>query len=188
MLQVSAKAPLTAYSDLVDLFFQSDAARFLAFKCLVVRRSDDPSDSLPKLDKDYRLLQGVLHASAVPLDHRTSPRSHPEGDVGRCLNAIAKRDRLAFRVLLCTAPSSKSEDLLQLADIFCGAVGWAWNGMDSICGAKPILHERICKHLKWATLEKRATGLAAEKLNVWLYRPRPANKAGRPRPSSRTAS
>ena len=86
----------------------------------------------------------------VRLDHRTSPRSHPEGDVGRCLNAIAKRDRLAFRVLLCTAPSSKSEDLLQLADIFCGAVGWAWNGMDSICGAKPILHERICKHLKWA--------------------------------------
>jgi hypothetical protein len=185
-IYVTGKTPLTAYGDLVDLFFHSPAAQYLSFNCIVVRRADDPSDRMKKLGKDvgfyktyFTLLRYRLAGdNHVRLDHRSSPRAHPEADVARCLNAIAKRDGLAFKVLSCAAPCSKSEDLLQLADVLCGAVAWAWNGKPSTCGAKPALHQHICNHLKWATLENRETALAAVKFNVWRYRPK--KKAGAP--------
>ena len=81
--RVSGKQPYTVYTDLVDLFSKSPAAPFLEFKCIVVRRSDDPSDILDKHEKDvgfykayYTLLRWRLAGGSdnhILVDKRQGP-------------------------------------------------------------------------------------------------------------------
>src|SRR5688500_10014159 len=49
---VTGKTALTVYKDLVDLFFASDVRRYLSFKCMVIRRTDDVSQLADKTGKD----------------------------------------------------------------------------------------------------------------------------------------
>lgn len=179
---VTGTAPMTVYRELIDLFFSSPVADLLSFKCLVVQRGDDASRTLDKVGKDigfykayYTLLRHRLAAGStnhVRLDGRSGPRSDAEGELAKCLNnASASQMWTPFTVASCAAVSSKSEDLIQLADVLCGAVGWAWNGMQSTCGAKPLLHAQITTALRWSTLVSRETGRAEPKFNVWRYRP-----------------
>lgn len=181
---VTGRVPLTAYVDLIDLFFRSDVAPLLTFNCLVVHRHDDISRLTDKEGKDvgffkaywlllyYRLGRGS--DNHLVIDERSSPRAGPEHDLARCLNSASLRDmpRQPFRVLSSRMKRSHDEDLLQLADVLCGAVGWAYNGMRSTCGAKPILHTMIANCLKVPTLRGYSTAATRPKFNVWLYQPK----------------
>jgi hypothetical protein len=180
---VTGKTPLTIYTDLITLFFHSPVSHLLSFKCLVVHRGEDPSRKLGKVGMDvgfYKAYFTFLKWRLAPgstnhlrLDKKSSPRPSPEDDLAYCLNCARTPQRGdPFVVASCLAVSSKSEDLVQLADVLCGAVGWAWNGMQSTCGAKPILHQQIVTALGWPTLANRQTSGAATKFNVWRYRPR----------------
>jgi hypothetical protein len=173
---------MTAYCDLIDLFYHSDVAPVLSFRCLVVAKSDDVSQTAGKTEKDlgffkayYTLLSKRLKPGTdnhITIDERTSPRPRAVEELGERLNWTGGREKPPFRVASCKMARSKDDDLLQLADVLCGAVAWAYNGMQSTCGAKPILHERMCRAMNWITLEKCETDAKAPKFNVWPYRPR----------------
>lgn len=166
----------------MELFFDSPAAEFLNFRCIVVAKEDDASLALDKVGRDvgfykayytllrHRLVRGLHYH--VRLDGRSGPREAPEADLMRCLNTVARRDLDdPFTVLSCRHVVSHSEDLIQLADLFCGVVGWAWNGKSSTCGAKPVLHKQLCSFLPWDTLEARQTSKSQPKFNIWKYTP-----------------
>lgn len=178
---VTGRQPLTAYCDLVDLFFDSPAAEFLSFKCIVIRHDHDRSGALDKVGRDlgfYKAYFTLLSWRLAPgstnhirLDRRSSPRADPEAELARCLNAAATRDMSSpFSVDSCRGVSSKAEDLIQLADVLCGLVGWAWNGQQSTCGAKPIFHKLVCKKLNRISI-KCTTPASSKKFNVWQYTP-----------------
>lgn len=178
---VTGKQPFTVYVDLMNLFFDSPVAKLLSFNCILVERGDDPARNLDKIGKDlgfYKAYYTLLHwrlahgsHNYISLDERSSPRAHCEDELMSCLNnASASRHDSPYTVVTCRGVRSKHEDLIQLADVLCGVVGWAWNGMASTCGAKTGLHAHITKALGWATLRTSTSGRAT-KFNVWRYRP-----------------
>jgi hypothetical protein len=180
---VKGKQPYTLYVDLVDLFFTSSVAKHLSFKCLVVAKGDDPSRGSGKIGRDlgfykayYTLLRHRIERGShchITLDERSSPRADCESDLMSCLNTASARDHdRPYTVKTCRGVSSKADDLIQLADVLCGAVGWAWNGMRSTCVAKPALHAQIVAGLGWRTLERQSTTPGHAKFNVWHYQPR----------------
>jgi hypothetical protein len=81
-----------------------------------------------------------------------------------------------FSVLTCVTEHSHKEDLLQMADIFCGVVGWSWNAMKSTRPAKQALHDHLCEKMKWGRLGKVTTSKSAKPFNVWRYTPKPKKK------------
>ena len=181
---VTTKKPLTIYVELVNLFFASPVADLLSFKCFVVQRAEDASRTLDKYGRDvgfyksyytflnHRLVPGATHH--VRLDKRSSPRQSPEAELASCLNSTGWNwSDGTPRVESCAGICSKDDDLIQLADVLSGAVGWAWNGAgaQTTCGAKPILHRQITDALGWTTLARETSG-SARKFNIWRYRPR----------------
>lgn len=77
-----------------------------------------------------------------------------------------------YHVLSCVAVRSHAEDLVQLADILCGVVGWSWNAMKSASNAKPQFHQYVCNRLRTPTLANWETPQRAVPFNVWRYRPK----------------
>ena len=179
--KLRGKEPTRSYHDLVKIFFDSPAAPYLFFKCLVVHCADDPSRCLGKEERDlgfykayhlllkYRLEPGCRYR--IRLDKRTGPRVDPETDVADCLNAEICKWRPPAEVLSCIGVDSHAEDLMQMADVLCGAVGWEWNNRPSNAPAKAALAEEIAAKLDWRSL-KRQTGGSAVKFNVWRYHPK----------------
>jgi hypothetical protein len=180
--KVDGKEPWRVYLDLVDLFFNSDIGPYLSFNCLVVNAEDDASSNGDKHERDlgfykayWTLLSHRLKPNCtyhVRLDQRSSPRAKdPEVQLQARLNSTGFSKGAYWDVATCRGECSKQEDLLQLADVFLGAIGWAWNGRRSRCGAKPLLEQYITSKLGWRGLDQ-STGMGASKFNVWKYSPR----------------
>ncbi|MFL5561290.1 MAG: hypothetical protein ACJ79K_07450 [Gemmatimonadaceae bacterium] len=179
---VTGREPYRWYYDLIDLFFSGPAAPALSFKCIVIASADDPSKPLGKIGRDegfykayytflrHRLAKG--HEYHVRLDEKPSPRAEPEALLGEYLNKAAQGDPNGAKVLTCKGMCSKTDDLLQLADVLCGCLGWAWNGRQSTCGAKPLLEAYIAKAGGFADMGNCETSSSAAKFNVWRYRPK----------------
>lgn len=142
----TAKSP--AYKRTVDAFFDSQALRSGEFHCVVIDTSRFDHRRFNQGDREIgfskeifqlcrkigRLYPGTFH---VYLDRRETTET-PE-KVRLILNRAAKRDgdrrewpyrRMQFR-------DSKSLPLLQLVDIFCGALAYALNGHAKAPGASP---------------------------------------------------
>ncbi len=181
---VNGDVPMTAYVEIVDLFFEFAVRHGVCFRCIVIPNAEDPSQRLDRVEKDlgffkayYTFLHWRLRLNPgahyhVRLDQKTSPRGCPEKELMRCLNAAARRDLPEpHTVLSCLPVSSHETDLVQMADVLCGAVGWAWNAMPTKRCAKPLLHQHICERLGWSTLANRVTGAGSVPFNVWRYRP-----------------
>jgi hypothetical protein len=179
--EVHGRVPYRSYSDLISVFFDSPAAQYLSFKCLIVQRSDDPSRSSNKFEKDigfykaYHLL--LRHRLAVGcryrirLDRRSGPRASAEQDVADCLNAECCRWVPPSEVLSCVGICSKTDDVMQLADVLCGAVAWDSNGRKSSSPAKVAFGEEIRSRLGGRMLSQ-ATSSTEAKFNVWRYSPK----------------
>jgi hypothetical protein len=179
--EVHGKVPYRSYGDLITLFFDSPASQYLSFKCLIVRRSDDPSRALGKKEKDlgfykayHLLLRNRLETGSryrIRLDRRSGPRQNAEQEVADCLNAACRFWIPPSEVLSCEGICSKSDDLMQLADVLCGAVAWDANGRKSASVAKTTLGEQIRSSLGRQVLSQ-ATSSTAPKFNVWHYTPK----------------
>ena len=178
---VRGKRRRHAYHDFAQVFFNGPAAAFLSFKCLVVHRNNDPSSVLDSEGRNlgfykayhtllkYRLEPGNRYR--IRLDRRTGPRVDPEAEVADHLNKSCCGWEPPAEVLSCVGVESHTEDLVQMADLLCGAVGWAWNGRRSGPPAKVILAQDIAASLKWKELTRETAG-SATKFNVWRYRPK----------------
>lgn len=177
---ISGRKLFTVYRDLTELFFASEAAQYLSFNCIVVQKHEDPSYSLNREGRDqgfykaywtlltHRLKAGCDHH--VRLDEKTSPSPRPAEVLRRALNGTA---RAQGQVLSCHQISSAKEDILQLADVLCGAVGWIWNGRSTTSPAKREMGELLASHLPWWRSSAPIESSKYEsKFNVWRYRPR----------------
>ncbi len=178
---VHGSTPYRAYGDLISLFFTGPAAKYLSFKCMVVERTDDSSRALGKTGRDlgfyktyytllrYRVEKGCRYR--IRLDRRPSPRPDPEQDVADYLNEAVKSWNPPTQIVSCVGICSKSDDLMQLADLLSGAIGWDWNGRQSVSPAKIALADQIAAHLGWSGLA-RETSSRASRVNIWRYRPK----------------
>ena len=178
---IRGKRPRRSYHDLVKVFFEGPAANHLAFKCLVVHKDDDSSQVLDSHGRDlgfykayhlllkYRLEEGCRYR--IRLDKRTGPRPNAEQQVAECLNAECCHWTPPAEVLSCVGLESHMDDLMQLADVLCGAVGWEWNCRPSVAPAKVALAEYVARQLRWKDMKRETAGSAA-KFNVWRYRPK----------------
>jgi hypothetical protein len=108
--------------------------------------------------------------SIIALDERPGLRPGAEEQLRSCLNGAGARVSPSFTVTGCYAVCSRSEDLVQLADLLCGAVAWDWNGRPPRNGAKQQAHGLICKHLGSTTLHRET--YRDPKFGIWRYRPR----------------
>ncbi len=179
--EIHGTTPYRAYGDLVSLFFDGPAAQFLSFKCMVINKVDDASRGLDSDGRDlgfyktyftlfrYRCLPGCQYR--IHLDEKPGTRVNPEADVALHLNKKFGKWKPPAEVLSCKGVCSKTEDLVQLADLFCGAVGWDWNGRQSISSAKVVLATQIIDRLGWSTLARETT-IKEPKFNIWRYRPK----------------
>jgi len=77
---------------------------------------------------------------------------------------------------------SHSEDLLQLTDVFLGAIGYAWNGYKN-SPAKLELIAYIAKRLGWPSLQV-ATPPYFTRFNIWQWRPFTQSEVKSKRPHS----
>lgn len=180
--KVDGKVPWQAYYDLIDLFTVGPAARHLTFKCIVVDREDDASHRHGVRERDlgfyktyWTLLSHRLRPSCtyhIRLDRRSSPRSRePEQELQARLNKTGFERGALWDVATCRGECSKQEDLLQLADVLCGVIGWAWNDRRSTCAAKPLLEKHIAQRLNFPHMGI-STSMSATKVNIWKYLPK----------------
>jgi hypothetical protein len=175
---IRGKRPRLAYHDLVDVFFEGRSARHLSFKCIVVDRDEDPSSQLGSHGRDlgfYKAYHLLLRHRLEPgcqyrirLDKKKGPRKDPEVDVASCLNADMRKWRPPGEVKSCIGIHSHDDDLMQLADVLCGVVGWSWNNEPSSAPSKAALRDHIAGKLRWADLA-RDTVRTERKFNVWNY-------------------
>jgi hypothetical protein len=166
---------------LVDLFFTSSVAATLRFECVVVQHSDDPTVGGEPISRDvgyYKTFHLLLSHRLEPgttnhvfLDRRPSRQIAPERVLMRCLAGSGRGATPPFRIASCEIVESDEDDLIQLTDVLCGAVGWAWNGRQGRSGSKRVVHDAICRHLGWPNL-RRTTALGPRRFGVWRYRSR----------------
>lgn len=166
---------------LVDLFFTSSVAATMRFECLVVQNLDDPTVGRDPFARDvgyyktfhlllsHRLEPGTINH--VLLDKRPSRQPAPELALMRCLAGTGRRLNPPFRVASCNVVRSDEHDLIQITDLLCGAVGWAWNGRQSRAASKQAVHDAISRQLGWSDL-RRTTRPGPRRFGVWHYQPR----------------
>lgn len=155
---------------LVDLFFSDPDLRF---RCVVVSRTGtDFSDD----EERFRLIYYQVFNNwldrrnryRVFLDHRIDTRDRVEV-LRRCL--INTR-QFGESVQFVHEVESCENDMVQLADLFVGAVGYAWNGRGSLPSASKAKIEvcsHICSKLEIKTLSHYKTSQDEEKFNIFHF-------------------
>jgi hypothetical protein len=165
----------------VDLFFTSSVAATMRFECLVVQHGDDPTVGRDAFTRDvgyYKTFHLLLSHRLEPgttnhllLDTRPSRQVAPGLALMRCLAGSGRRVEPPYKVASCELVRSDGEDLIQLTDLLCGAVGWSWNGRQSRAGSKQAVHDAISRHLGWPDL-RRETPPGPRRFGIWHYDPR----------------
>lgn len=169
------------YLEALDLFFDRFADE-MWFNCMVIRADLDPTfgaDTATR-NRGFRMAYKTLllhrlepgNSYRIALDERACKTVDPDGTLLEGLNRALRGFEGAPAVLSCRSTSSASDDLLQLADLLCGAVGWACNGQSaSKSEAKRVFaaHLTTYRHGRPLHLESSRSDW---KFNIWRYRPR----------------
>lgn len=182
-----SRGKLKEYKRFVEYFFALNNAGLASFRCLIIdttnvahaRFGSDRETGFYKFY--YQLLLHCFgkHCVANPenrlsvfLDYRNSP--YPLSKLQACLNAgIKKRygvDSAPFRQL--EPRDSKDCDLIQIADILLGAVGFLRNGCHLIAGASPAKTELANYILSQSGLPSFEENTPREvwRFSVWNFR------------------
>jgi hypothetical protein len=168
-----------AYARIVDAFFDAREFQNADFHCLVVDTSRLDHRRFNQGDREIgfskeifqlcrkvgRLYAGNFH---IYLDRRNT--SETPDKVRLILNRAARRDgdhrdwpyrRMQFR-------DSKAVPLLQLVDIFCGAIAYALNGHAAIAGASPAKSSLSAHVLARANIRNPLADTARRgKFTIW---------------------
>lgn len=161
---------LSFFEALVDLFF---ADRDLRFRCVVVSRTKtDFEDDEERFQKIYYQVFAnwldVRDEHRVFLDHRVDRRDRVS-TLKRCL---INTWRFGTSVRFVQEVESRDCELVQLADLLMGAVGYSWNGRDDMEGAseaKRSVCRAMCSRLGIRSLGHYATGPGEWKFNVFHF-------------------
>lgn len=164
------KSRLSFFEAIVDMFFSDPD---LKFRCVVVSRTrTDFEDDEERFQKIYyQVFARWLNAQGeyrVFLDYRVDRRDRVR-TLRRCL--INTR-QFGNAVKFVEEVESKECDLVQVADLLMGAVGYAWNGRDDMEGAseaKRAVCRAMCSNLGIRSLGHYATGPGEPKFNVFHF-------------------
>lgn len=199
-----SKSKLAHYKSLVDLFFDHAEKRHLHFKAVVFDTDEIDYATYHKGDESlgfYKFYYYFLlykfgpyastdeHRLWVFLDQR-SDATHIK--LGTLRNVLAAGIRKKFSrtvdvVRRVEARVSHDCDLMQIADVLMGAVGFHCNGMDKKAGASPAkiaLAEHICKRAKLGNLLLQ-TPMWKRHFEIWRFKFSGAKKKSAPSPSLR---
>jgi hypothetical protein len=177
------------YRSLVDLFFEHADLHRLYFKSVVFdmeqvdyRTYHDGDEELGfyrfyyqfLLHKFCRYAKTDEHALHVFIDERSTRRKFPLRTLHDALNAgIKKKYGRTVDVVRQVEPrKSKETNLMQVADVLMGAVGWHSNDLgdrEEARVAKVNLAAYIAKRAKLASL-KHGTPWGQENFEVWRFR------------------
>lgn len=155
---------------LIGLFFSEPD---LKFRCVVVSRinTDFSSDEERFRLIYYQVFNNWLdrrNGYRVFLDRRIDTRDRVD-ILRRCL--INTR-QFGMAVQFVQEVESRENDMIQLADLFIGAVGYAWNGrveLPQSSSAKVRICNDICSKLGIRTLNHYKTSPDEEKFNVFHF-------------------
>lgn len=185
-----------SYRDAIEKTMQYVNARRIAFHCIVIRRSDIDLQTYHLGDHElsyYKFLNLLLHKRVEPgceyhiaLDRRTTRRSDRLSDLKKVLNAWTRRE-LGIGYDCCAsvrALDSKQDDLLQIADLLLGAVGYhvaESHLLPNASRGKMEIADQIC-----SALGRRSLGLGTpafeQCFNVWRWSPEAGSgRSQRPR-------
>ncbi|MEM8493845.1 MAG: DUF3800 domain-containing protein [Planctomycetota bacterium] len=168
---------LEEYKRFVDLFFGRPEVRF---GCIVIEQSlvdhkvFNDGDAELGFYKFYFLLvsrrSSPRHRHIVYTDERTNAKAGRLTDLQKCVNAWHFREGALSRVVRDVQPvCSKTDDLIQLADVLLGAVMYRAHDRSG-SPAKVALAEHIEARLGRQRLDASTSPLA-KKFNVWRWRP-----------------
>ncbi|WP_419005054.1 DUF3800 domain-containing protein [Collinsella stercoris] len=161
---------LPFFEALVNMFFTDPDLRF---RCVVVSRTrTDFKDDEERFQKIYYQVFNkwldVRDEHRVFLDHRVDRRDRV-CTLRRCL---INTWRFGDAVKFVEEVESRECDLVQLADLLMGAVGYAWNGRDDMEGAseaKRAVCRTVCVNLGIRSLGHYATGPGEWKFNIFHF-------------------
>ena len=143
--QKISKSRLSVYKGLVDLFF--DHHEYIHFKSIVVDTHQYVSKQTDKELGFYKLMyQFLLHSIGdyllakdriiINLDKRTTKYYKLSTLWAILNNGVNKKYQLKNKpIRYVRALDSKAHDLIQLADVIMGAIGYEMNGLHTLNGA-----------------------------------------------------
>ena len=177
------------YKSLVDLFFEHARRNRLHFKAVVFDMSEVDYAEYHNGDEElgfykfyYQFLlhkfapyaRGDQHRLYVRIDERSNRRRHPLLTLRDALNAgIRKKNGWTTSVVKAIEPrKSKDSNLLQVADVLMGAIGWHSNDSGNrpdARQAKTDLAAHIAKQAQLASL-KQGTPLGQVNFEIWRFK------------------
>jgi hypothetical protein len=170
-----SQGKLAEYKSFADIFF---AERNLSLHCIAI--DTDLVDYEVHCDGDselgfykfyfqllsHRCLRG--NGYTVFVDHRNNRNPNRLVDLQRCVNAWCAKKKNCQPIVDLQPRDSKSEDMLQLADVLLGAVGYCCNARNESpakCGFVKHLANKIGRKLSAPTPPWE------RKINVWHWKP-----------------
>lgn len=184
-----SRSKLPAYYAWVDCFFDSPE---VGFRCIVIDTHLLDYRTFHKNDQElgfYKFYFQLISRNIEPGNLYwlyTDERNNRKRNRLEVLRIITNRywlKKANTEPLRAIEPRrSHEEDLLQLADVLLGAVGYAWNsGRDS--PAKMDLMSYIAKRLGWPSL-RLATLPSVTRFNIWHWKPSGQTRVKNNRPRS----
>lgn len=158
------------FLDLIDYFFDENT---LCFRCVILEKETTvfPSADDRFQKTYYQVFNNWLDRREfyrIFIDHRVDDKTRV-ATLRRCLiNTRIFGESVKF----VEEVESSDNDLIQLADLLIGAVGYQWNELDTVDNAskaKISVCNLIAKHISTDTLAKFSTGLGEDKFNIFHF-------------------